>query len=260
MAGSEDNLPQYAELLAEARKKRGWTADRTAERLACGKSTLRNAERGRGTPKVFLKIAEVFPEEAPAILLAWSQERPQSDGQPLGVLPSLGNVMTVGSGLLGDLEDRHNYIRIGALLQTVESPALFIGSPYLRYWLESPRRCRLARLLEQLPQLRAEVVLFASDGPETDTAAMASTLTAVAVQHPMRLVTILSDRRSDFSYITYEFKGDADEPLRRLLLGLQIVEYEERPFLELISPANSPDLVTERVLRFHGELLDEFEP
>ncbi len=259
-----DHLPEYANLLRELRHARGWSDKVAAEKLGVARSTYRNAENGRATPKVFQKIDQVYPKESAAVLAAWRKERVggREPAVDIGVLPTLGRAITVGTGVLHDLEDRHNYVRIAEFVKTAGRAQVLLGSPYLRYWLESQGRCRLERLLEDVPDLSAEVVLFKRNNTpgarsDNDYLELAERLNDLERRYPRRLASIVSQLTLDLSYVTYEFQPTTATVLRRMLVGFQIAEYAERPFLEIISEPTAADPVTKTILDFHTNVMGE---
>jgi hypothetical protein len=69
-------LPRYATLLRSAREATRLSQGEFAKRLGVDRTSISNAENGRGTPGVFSRIGEVLsPEVSAEILAAWSETR-----------------------------------------------------------------------------------------------------------------------------------------------------------------------------------------
>ena len=173
-------------------------------------------------------------------------------------LPSLeSRVLVAATGTDAELEGNHNFYQIEKYLRTnAGSKELLIGSPYLRYWLES-QDPRLDRILQRNPDLRAEVVLFERTEdvqPETTTERQrfSDRLDMIQAEHGDRVTSHVTVTKTDLSYVTYTFRQDPDSPLlRRLLVGLQFLPYVQRPFIELVTVDSEPDEVTAGILAFH---------
>ncbi len=247
-----DNLesrPLFAQLLWHATNDSGESAEQIASKLAIHYATYRNAETGRASPGVFTLIETVFPEQGPKILSAYLAHRA---GAPLSgpreVLTSIGNEQTVGVGSLRDLEDRHNYVRIAEYVGSAPDPHLIVGSPYMRYWLESRSKTRLERLLDDVPHLTVDAVIF--DDPDQRNP-LSDRLSDIADRYSSRVHAWVVNRPSDISYISYRFRRPDGKTLRRMLIGFQFADYEERPFVEFVSDDDCADAVTQAVLWYH---------
>lgn len=198
--------------------------------------------------------------EARPGLSGWVREQPTGDL----TLPILNRSLLFGTGSQNELEGSHNYYRIETFINTDPiGNTLIIGSPFLRYWFESPDGCRLERMLTDLPDLKAEVVLFSPTGSgstqsPTERADLHDLMSKVQSRFPERLRFTVTDIQTDISYITYTIIPEGSEHrMRRLLVGLQISLYAHRPFFELLSPLDEPDHVTQAVMAFHETTLGD---
>jgi hypothetical protein len=196
--------------------------------------------------------------EARPGIRGWIREQPKSEL----TLSFPSRSVLFGTGLHNELEGSHNYYRIESYIRTdLPDNVLIIGSPYLRYWFDSSDSSRMERILVELPELSAEVVLFTptGSGSAQSSSQRESTITAmenVEQRFPKRLKCGSTDTQTDVSYISYTMIPEgASMRMRRLLVGLQFAPYSERPFFELVSPIDEPDHVSAAIMAFHNKSL-----
>jgi len=80
---TDSHLPLFSILLRQAREDAGMSQGEVALVIRVNRTTYCNAENGRGTPSVFTKIEDVFPDQADRIRKAWEQKdnRPEEGSE-----------------------------------------------------------------------------------------------------------------------------------------------------------------------------------
>jgi Domain of unknown function (DUF4062) len=154
----------------------------------------------------------------------------------------------VGHGYLPDVERSHNVSAVAGMLWDRTKSVLRLGSPYLRYWIDSQESPRLRWLLDPTKNIRVEVALFEINGRrtatyETQRSAIAKQCRAIARDYPKRLHFKRSTRASDLSYIIYPL-NESKGATSRAMIGIQTRAYVQRPFVELVFTSDpAPPLV-----------------
>ncbi|MDR3688330.1 MAG: DUF4062 domain-containing protein [Fimbriimonas sp.] len=173
---------------------------------------------------------------------------------------TLGRSFEVGSGLLRDIEEHHNYSIV--MKSVIDEPGgcLRIGSPFLRYWFDVHDDNRMARLLRGTKNFRVSVLFFSNKGlPDYD--AKHSTLIRKQLE---RTVETFPDRFefkhllrcSDLSYIVYEFHSEQKVKQSRCLVGYQNTRYIDRPFIEFVSNPDSLSPFVQSILWGHDQAFE----
>ena len=86
MTPAPSELPRFAVLLRQARTELALGQVEASERLGVSRSTLSNAENGRGTPGIFTRIEEAYPAQAEGIVEAWlehNSKEPANDADDM---------------------------------------------------------------------------------------------------------------------------------------------------------------------------------
>jgi Domain of unknown function (DUF4062) len=163
----------------------------------------------------------------------------------------------VGHGYLPDVEKSHSVAAITGMLWDKPKSILRLGSPYLRYWIESSEDPRLRWLMEHTKHIRVQVALFEVNGRrprnyEQNRSVIAQQCRAIARAFPARLEFKMSKRASDLSYIIYPLQ-ESNGATSRAMIGIQTQIYNERPFMELVFTSESPPPLALAAAALHEE-------
>jgi hypothetical protein len=163
----------------------------------------------------------------------------------------------VGHGYLPDVEKSHSVAAVAGMLWDKPRSLLCLGSPYLRYWTESPDAPRLRWLMEKTKYIQVQIVLFEVNVRRTrsydaDRTRISQQCRSIARDFPKRLDFKISKRASDLSYIVYPL-GESDGGTSRAMIGLQTPAYDKRPFVEIVYTSTHPPPLVLAVQTLHGE-------
>jgi hypothetical protein len=154
---------------------------------------------------------------------------------------------TVGLLSADQMEGIHNFERIQSYIYEEDNNTLYIGSPYLSYWLNSGRITRLERLLNNTKKFKVTVIYY-SDTPSND---YVCKLEKIKNEYKVRFNYSL-EKYSTISYIVYNYKSWTTSIYTRAIVGYQGGKYEKRPFVEFVSKKEHCNDFVQRIIDSHN--------
>lgn len=151
------------------------------------------------------------------------------------------------------IEQYHSYHYIKSNILQEKESVLFIGSPHLEYWFETPDAPRMKDFLDSTKTVRVCVILYnGCNGVQRN---IQSGLDLCKNEYDKRFEYKITNETSNLSYIYYKFKN-RNKTYSRCLIGFQSTEYADRPFIEFVNPIEFECQFVKSIVAAHTKLFE----